>query len=107
MKEFLSFFRHLLRLLHFVRGALGMLLVLLGACALVLMAAEGLPLGGAVYLTAVTGLTIGYGDIAPTTIIGRFACVTAGVIGVIYVGLIVAVSTRALAQAIEENRHTG
>jgi len=103
MTDFLIFLSRLLRLLHFVRGALGVLLLLLGLCALTLMWAEGLPLGDALYLTAVTGLTVGYGDIAPTSPLGRIACVTAALIGVVFVGLVVAVATRALAQAVNDN----
>ncbi|QIE55147.1 two pore domain potassium channel family protein [Pikeienuella piscinae] len=103
MTDFLIFLSRFLRLLHFVRGALGALLLLLGVCALALMWAEGLPLGDALYLTAVTGLTIGYGDIAPASPLGRIACVTAGLIGVVFVGLVVAVATRALAQAVKDN----
>jgi voltage-gated potassium channel len=47
-------------------------------------------------------LTIGYGDIVPTTTAGRVLSVLAGVIGVIFVGLIVAIATRSLALAAQE-----
>ena len=93
-------------LLHFVRGVLGGLLLVLALCALVPMAAEDLALGDALYLTAITGLTVGYGDIAPTTTVGRIVSVVIGFVGVIYVGIVVAVATRALAQAVaEKKRH--
>lgn len=107
MWEFRCFVSHLFRILYFVRGALGVLLALLLAIAWILKATEGLALGEALYLTAVTGLTIGYGDVAPTTMLGRIACVAAGLLGVIFVGLVVAVATRALKKAVEDTSRTG
>jgi voltage-gated potassium channel len=104
IRDFLHFLRHVLDLLHFVRGVLGGLLLVLALCALVLMAVEDLTLGEAIYLTAITGLTVGYGDIVPTTTLGRIASVVIGLVGVIYVGIVVAVATRALAQAVEEKK---
>lgn len=104
IRDLLDFLRHVLALLHFVRGVLGALLFLLVICAFVLMVAEDLAPGEAIYLTAITGLTVGYGDIVPKTILGRIAAIVTGFIGVIYVGIVVAVVTRALAQAVEENR---
>jgi voltage-gated potassium channel len=62
---------------------------------------DGIPLGDALYFTFITGLTIGYGDITPTTIAGRVLSVVTGVIGVIFVGIIVAVATRALSLAVK------
>jgi voltage-gated potassium channel len=66
------------------------------------VAAEDLTIGEAVYLTAITGLPVGYGDITPTTTLGRIASVVIGFVGVIYVGIVVAIVTRALAQAVGE-----
>lgn len=107
MMDFRRFLSHFLTALHFVRGPLGALLLFLMGLALIVKAAERLPLGEALYLTAVTGLTIGYGDVAPTTVIGRIACLTAGLVGVVFVGLVVAVATRALTQAVEEKNRVG
>lgn len=107
IRDFLNFLRHVSELLHFVSGVLGGLLLVLALCALVLMAAEDLALGEALYLTAITGLTVGYGDIAPTTTVGRIVSVLIGFVGVIYVGIVVAVATRALAQAVAEKKPRG
>jgi voltage-gated potassium channel len=104
IRDFRDFLRHVFGLLHFIRGALGGLLLVLALCALVLMAVEDLTLGEALYLTAITGLTVGYGDIVPTTTVGRIVSVVVGFVGVIYVGIVVAVATRALTQAVEEKR---
>jgi hypothetical protein len=105
ISDFLDFLRHVLGLLHFVRGVLGGLLVVLVLCAIILLVAEDLAPGEVFYLTAITGLTVGYGDIAPKTILGRIAAIMIGFVGVIYVGIVVAVATRALAQSVEEKTH--
>jgi hypothetical protein len=102
MREFLLFARHLLRLLHFVRGVLLVLMLGLLACVALLVLVEGLPVGEALYFTLITGLTVGYGDIVPTTAFGRLLSVVIALIGVVYVGILVAIGTRALAHAVEE-----
>jgi hypothetical protein len=102
MREFHLFGRHLLRLLHFVRGVLLVLMLGLLACVALLVLVEGLPVGEALYFTLITGLTVGYGDIVPTTAFGRLISVVIAMIGVVCVGIIVAIATRALAQAVED-----
>lgn len=92
--------RHMIEILRLVRGVVAALLAALAVGALVLMVSEGLSLGEALYLTAVTALTVGYGDLAPTTAIGRLVCVIIGLVGVVMVGIIVAVANRTLAQAV-------
>lgn len=102
MREFRVFVRHVFWLLHFIRGVLVVLVLILAGCAVVIAVAEPLPLADAVYFVLITGLTVGYGDIVPATAAARIASVVAGLIGVITAGLMVAVSTRALARAARE-----
>ncbi len=81
-----------------------LLLVVLGA--LLISFVEKISVGHSIYLTFITAFTIGYGDITPVTTIGRILCVLIGLIGIVFTGLVVAVSTKALASTIEEgNRH--
>lgn len=63
---------------------------------------ENMPIGEALYFSFITGLTIGYGDIIPTTTIGRIVGVASGFGGVLFTGLIVAVTVRAIHLAWEE-----
>lgn len=49
-----------------------------------------------IYFILITALTIGYGDITPATTWGRIISVITGTIGVIIVGLIIAISNLAL-----------
>ena len=62
---------------------------------------EKMPFADALYFTFVTGLTIGYGDIAPVTIIGRVVAILTGFLGILITGLITAVAVFALRQTME------
>ncbi|MEJ2378598.1 MAG: potassium channel family protein [Pseudolabrys sp.] len=103
-RDFIRFLRRFGEIVHYVRGVLLVMLLLLSTCAVVFVLADGMPLGKSVYLTFITALTIGYGDIVPTTVAGRVTSVVGGIIGVIFIGLTVAIATRALAQSYEEKQ---
>ncbi len=53
---------------------------------------EGWRIHDAVYFTFVTGLTIGYGDLALRHIVSRFLAVVIGFAGIVLTGLVAAVS---------------
>ena len=95
----------------FVRNALHVREVLLGLLALLLVGGvaisyvEQLDLAEAIYFSFITGLTIGYGDIAPATNWGRVLCVLIGLIGMTFTGITVAVATHSLADSLRHNRH--
>lgn len=63
---------------------------------------EDLDFGRSLYFASITGFTVGYGDIVPTTTAGRVIAVGLSLIGVVFVGLIVAIATSALNQAMKE-----
>lgn len=73
----------------------GVLLVMLGAGAVVGWI-EGWGIGESLYFTFVTGLTIGYGDLAPKSTIARILIVPIGLCGIILTGLVAAISVQAL-----------
>jgi hypothetical protein len=58
----------------------------------------------AIYFTFVSGLTIGYGDFAPTGPLARVLAVGIGLSGVLLVGLIVALAVRALESISKRQR---
>ena len=77
-------------------------LVLIVVGAMVITGVENIPAGDAVYFAFITGLTIGYGDIVATTVVGRIACVFIGFVGVTFAGIVVAVATLAVRRAFDE-----
>lgn len=102
MTELIVFLRNLLRMIYFVRGVMLGLLLVLVICAFITAEVENMPLADALYFTFITALTVGYGDITPKTGIGRIISVLIAVVGAIIIGLIVAVSSRALKLAVEQ-----
>ena len=77
-------------------------LMLVGAA--VIAGVEHIPIEEAVYFSFITGLTVGYGDIAPITTIGRIVSVMLGFVGILFTGLVVAVIVRAVREAWEESQ---
>ena len=104
MRDFLRFLRHLWKVIHFLRGVVVSLLLLLLFCAILVAVSEGMPLREAVYFVLITALTIGYGDITPATPLGRVASVAAGIIGIVSTGIVVAASVRALERSYREGQ---
>ncbi len=77
-------------------------LMLVGAA--VIAGVEVSPIEEAVYFSFITGLPVGYGDIAPSTTIGRIVSVMLGFVGILFTGLVVAVIVRAVREAWEESQ---
>ena len=57
---------------------------------------EGWSLQESVYFSFVSGLTIGYGDFAPKTLLGRALAIAIGVCGILVTALVAAVVVKAL-----------
>ena len=53
-------------------------------------------LGQTFYFCAVTALTIGYGDVVPTTAFGRIVAVSLGLLGVLITGVVTASAVYAI-----------
>ena len=104
MREFLSFLRHVHESMLLVRHPLFVLSALLLIGAVVIAFAEDMRFGDALYLTLITGLTVGYGDITPVTVLGRVVSILIGLTGLIFFGLVVAIATRALGEVAKEER---
>jgi hypothetical protein len=58
---------------------------------------EGWSLGESIYFAFVSALTIGYGDLAPKTFLGRVFAIAIGLSGVLLTSLIAAIVVRAFA----------
>ncbi|WP_421048038.1 potassium channel family protein [Paraburkholderia sp. A1RI-2L] len=57
------------------------------------------PWGETVYFCAITALTIGYGDVVPTSTFGRIDAVLLGLVGLVITGLIVAAAVHGVQEA--------
>jgi hypothetical protein len=89
-------------LLEFLRGLrivwpiISGLLAFMGLLGAVIGWQEGWSLGESVYFAFVSGLTIGYGDLAPSEPLSRVLAIVIGATGILLTGLIAAVGVRAL-----------
>jgi Na+-transporting NADH:ubiquinone oxidoreductase subunit NqrD len=97
---------------HFVAGLLTglrvvwpILSVLLGliiALGLVIGLVEGWSVHESIYFAFVSGLTIGYGDLAPKLLLTRVLAVVIGLCGVLLTALLAAIAVKALTEATED-----
>ena len=97
-RHFSTFLRQFVRNAFYVRHVLLGLLALIVLGGVTISQLEGIELGDAIYFAFITGLSIGYGDISPETAAGRVVSVLIGLVGMLFVGITVAIATRALAE---------
>ena len=74
------------------------------ALGLVIGLREGWSVQESIYFAFVSGLTIGYGDLAPKFLLTRMLAILIGVCGVLLTALLAAVAVRALPDAIEDSK---
>jgi Na+-transporting NADH:ubiquinone oxidoreductase subunit NqrD len=94
---------------HFVAGLftglrvvwpiLSVLLGLIIALGVVVGLIEGWSVHESIYFAFVSGLTIGYGDLAPKSLLTRVLAVLIGVCGVLVTALVAAIAVKALTAA--------
>ena len=72
----------------------GLLLLIVGL-GLVVGRVEGWTITDSIYFAFVSGLTIGYGDLAPKTVLTRLLAILIGMCGVLLTALVAAVAVRA------------
>jgi hypothetical protein len=94
-----SFLVGLLTGLRVVWPVLSILVVLIIALGLAVGYLEGWSVQESIYFAFVSGLTIGYGDLAPKTLITRVLAVAIGICGVLLTALVAAVAVKALTVA--------
>lgn len=57
------------------------------------------PFGETAYFCSITALTIGYGDVVPTTAFGRIDALLLGLIGMLMTGIVIAAAVRGVQEA--------
>ena len=85
--------------LRVVWPILSALLGLIVALGVVVGMLEGWSIHESIYFAFVSGLTIGYGDLAPTSFLTRMLSILIGVCGVLLTALVAAVAVKALTAA--------
>jgi hypothetical protein len=87
-----------LRVVWPILSALLGLIVVLG---FVVGLLEGWSVQESIYFSFVTGLTIGYGDLAPKTLLTRALAILIGACGILLTALVAAVAVKALTVALD------
>jgi hypothetical protein len=82
--------------LRVVWPVLSALLGIIVALGVVIGLIEGWSVQESIYFAFVSGLTIGYGDLAPKTLLTRMLAILIGVCGVLLTALVAAVAVKAL-----------
>ena len=96
------FFNALIEQIGVVWPILSGIITVMVGCGLAIWRIEDWGMGEALYFTFVTGLTIGYGDFAPKTLLGRMLAIGIGLCGVLVTALLAAVAVQALTAARED-----
>ena len=88
--------------LRIVWPVLSILLGLITALGLVTGLLEGWSIQESIYFAFVSGLTIGYGDFAPKSLLTRVLAIAIGGCGVLLTAVLAAVAVKALTAATED-----
>jgi hypothetical protein len=100
-RRFLAGFFAGLRVVWPILSGLIGLMIALG---LVVGLREGWSIQESIYFAFVSGLTIGYGDLAPKTLLARTLAILIGVSGVLFTALLAAVAVKALAAVSDDGK---
>jgi hypothetical protein len=98
--DFLRAFFILLRVLFPIWGSIAVLITLAGFA---LAKLEGLSMRDGLYFAWVTGTTVGYGDISPTTGPAQVLAISVAILGIVLTGITVSVALEAAKVAIQRN----
>ena len=99
-----SFIAGLLAGLRVVWPILSALFALIIAFGLVVGRLEGWSVQESIYFAFVSGLTIGYGDLAPKSLTARVLAIAIGMCGVLVVALVAAIAVKALTAATDDDK---
>jgi hypothetical protein len=90
--------------LHVVWPVLSVLLLFMVGLGVLVGVIEDWPLRDSLYFTFISGLTIGYGDLVPKTLLARALAIVIGITGVLLTGLVAAIGVQALLAAMRRGR---
>jgi hypothetical protein len=90
--------------LRVVWPILSALLVVMVALGVAVGVIEDWPLRDSLYFAFISGLTIGYGDLVPKTLVSRALAIAIGMLGILLTGLVAAIGVQALLAAMRRHR---
>jgi hypothetical protein len=90
--------------LRVVWPVLSALLVVMVALGVAVGFIEDWPLRDSLYFAFISGLTIGYGDLVPKTLVSRALAIVIGMLGILLTGLVAAIGVQALLAAMRRHR---
>jgi Na+-translocating ferredoxin:NAD+ oxidoreductase RnfE subunit len=88
--------------LRVVWPVLSILLALITVLGLVIGLLEGWSIQESIYFAFVSGLTIGYGDFAPKSLLTRVLAIVIGGCGILLTAVVAAIAVKALTAATED-----
>jgi hypothetical protein len=80
-------------------------LIVMGGLAIAFL--DKKPIGETMYLAFITALTIGYGDLTPESGLSKLIAIGIGFLGIVFTGLMVAATLKALELTINEQKKGG
>jgi len=83
---------------------LGLLIMVLAGGVLIAYL-DGITIVDGLYLAFITALTIGYGEITPESAVSKALAIVIGFIGILFTGIVVAVTLKALEVTIKEEQN--
>ena len=96
-----GFASELVRGLRIVWPILSILLVLIVVLGVIIGLLEGWSVQDSIYFAFITALSIGYGDLVPTTLFTRTLAILTGGCGMLMTALVAALAVRALTVLLE------
>lgn len=91
-----------LNLVYELAAVFGILVAIIGISGVLISRFDRIPLGEAIYFAFITAFTVGFGDVAPRSHATRVVTVFLALLGLVLVGVIVAVAVHALDLAMTE-----
>lgn len=91
--------------LRIVWPVLSLIIGSMVAIGIVIGFVEGWTISDSLYFSFVTGLTIGYGDLVPRSLLARGLAIVIGLCGILLTALLAAVAVKTLATTMEKREN--
>lgn len=99
-----AFLRELLLGLSVIGPILSGLVITIVALGITIGLLEGWSISESIYFSLISGLTIGYGDLVPRTLVTRLLSIAIGICGTLVTALVAAVAVKALGSREPDDR---